>query len=148
MILAHNKKASFDYQLDPPIEAGIALYGPEVKALRAHKGSLVDAFVCQNDKGTFVLRNAHISPSNVHPSQQFPPRRDRPLLLNEREIKKLIGRIQREGATIVPTSFYCKHKWIKVSICVAQGKKKHDKRRSEKEKEWARSKQQALREYK
>ncbi len=147
MILAQNRKASFNYTLESPIEAGIALLGPEVKAVRAHKCSLVDAFVCQNDDGIFVLRNAHIAPSNLHPSQNFATRRDRPLLLNSREARRLIGRIQREGITIIPTSIYCKLKWIKISICVAQGKKKFDKRQSEKEKEWARSKQKALRAY-
>ncbi|MCY4414107.1 MAG: SsrA-binding protein SmpB [Alphaproteobacteria bacterium] len=142
-VLARNKKASFNYFLEDGTEAGLVLLGSEVKALRARTCSLVDAFVCY-EKGRMVLRNAHIpAPTGTH-TKAHEPRRDRPILLKEREIRKFLGLIQREGVTLAVTEIYASKKWIKVKVCVARGKKKHDKRAAIKEREWGREKQRVL----
>ena len=141
-ILAQNKKAGHDYFLEDCIEAGLVLNGSEVKAIRAHTCSLTDAFVCY-EGGKMLLRNAHIPPQK-HASGHYDPKRDRPLLLSKSEIRRLVGRIQREGITLVATTIYCNKKWIKAKICVARGKKKHDKRAALKEREWQRDKHRVL----
>jgi len=141
-ILAQNKKASYDYFLEDSIEAGIVLKGSEVKAIRARTCSLVDTFVCY-EGAHMVLRNAHI-PTPKNAAIPHNPTRDRILLLSKKEIRRLIGRIQREGVTLIVTAIYSNKKWIKAKLCIARGKKKYDKRASLKEKEWKRDKQRAL----
>ena len=141
-ILAQNKKASFDYFLEDCLEAGLVLTGSEVKSLRARSCSLVDAFVCL-EQGRMVLRNAHIPPLKNAVSPHA-PLRDRYLLLSKREIRNLLGRVQREGVTLIATTIYSNKKWIKAKVCVARGKKKYDKRAAIKEREWKRAKQRAL----
>lgn len=141
-ILAQNRKASYDYFLEDCIEAGLVLTGSEVKSLRARSCSLVDAFVYY-DQGRMVLRNAHIPPlKNATTSHE--PLRDRQLLLSKREIRRLLGRVQREGITLIATTIYSNKKWIKAKVCVARGKKKHDKRAAIKEREWQRNKRVVL----
>ena len=142
-ILAQNKKASHDYFLEDCIEAGLVLTGSEVKSLRARSCSLVDAFVCCDEHGHMILRNAHIPPLK-NAATPHAPLRDRHLLLSKREVQRLLGRIQREGITLIATTIYSNKKWIKAKVCIARGKKKHDKRAALKEREWQRDKQRAL----
>lgn len=140
-VLAQNKKAQHDYVIHENLEAGIVLQGSEVKSLRARKVSLSEAFVVEKD-GELFLHNAHISPYD--PAAQFghEPRRLRKLLVHKREIRRLIGKVARRGFTLIPLRIYLNPKGIvKVSIALASGREKADKRHVIKEKEWNREKQ-------
>ncbi|MEE2776370.1 MAG: SsrA-binding protein SmpB [Acidobacteriota bacterium] len=132
--LAQNKRAHRNYDLLETMEAGIMLTGTEVKAARRGQVQLKDAFV-ELRHGEPWLLNAHISPyshGNIH---NHDPERPRKLLLHRREIDKLVGRVQQTGLTIVPLKVFASGAWIKVEIAVAQGKKLHDKRQRERERE-------------
>ena len=142
--IARNKKARFDYQLHERFEAGLALEGWEVKALRAGKCQLTDAYVLLH-KGEVWLRGCNISPlatasSHVQPAQK----RNRKLLLHGKEIATLIGAVQRKGQTCVPLALYWKGPRVKCELALATGKKKHDKRAAIKSREWERDKARAL----
>ena len=142
--IALNKRAKFDYHLEERFEAGIALEGWEVKALRAGKGQLVDTHVHVQDGEAWLL-NAHITPlpqasTHVNPS----PTRDRKLLLHRREIARVFGATSQKGYTAVATAMYWKGPLVKVEIALAKGKKQHDKREDKKEKDWQRDKQRLL----
>mgnify|MGYP006276505437 CR=1 FL=1 len=142
--IALNKRAKFDYHLEERFEAGVALEGWEVKALRAGKGQLVDSHVHVQDGEAFLL-NAHITPlkeasTHIDPS----PTRGRKLLLHRREIARLYGATSQKGYTAVATAMYWKGPLVKVEVALAKGKKQHDKREDKKEKDWQRSKQRLL----
>jgi SsrA-binding protein len=142
--IALNKRAKFEYQLDERLEAGIALEGWEVKALRAGKIQFGDSYVLLKDGEAFLF-GCLITPlpsvsTHIHPD----PTRTRRLLLHRREIDRLVGLVERKGQTVVPTAMYWKKGKVKVEIAVAIGKKKHDKRRAEKEKDWQRQKSRIL----
>ena len=133
-VLASNKRATHDYQVLETEEAGIALSGTEVKAVRMGKVQLKDSFVEFRD-GQAWLVNAHISQYSHGNRENHPPERDRRLLLKRRQIDRFFGRTLGKGMTVVPLAVYLKGNWIKVELALAQGKKLYDKRQAEKERE-------------
>ncbi|MCL2255307.1 MAG: SsrA-binding protein SmpB [Firmicutes bacterium] len=133
-IIDKNKKAFHDYFIEESIEAGIVLEGNEVKSVKMGGVSLRDAF-CHFDKGELFLKNCHINPYEKGSYFNAEPRRNRKLLLNKSEIKKLVGKIAQKGLTLVPTKIYFKGNYVKVEIGLARGKKQHDKRVTLKEKD-------------
>ncbi len=136
-IICLNRKASFNYFFKEILEAGIALKGSEVKSLREGKGSIADSYAI--DKlGEIYLINSHIPLYKQSSYNNHNPKEDRKLLLNKKEINKLIGRINQEGLTIVPTKMYFKKGKVKVEIAVAKGKKLYDKRQTKKKRDWKR----------
>lgn len=142
--IADNRKARFEYSLEETFEAGIMLQGWEVKSLRAGKGGISDSYVIIKNGEAWLL-GATISPLNtasthIHPENQ----RTRKLLLNKRELKKLIGAVERKGYTIVPLNMYWKNGLAKLAIAVAKGKKLYDKRETEKNRDWQRDRQRVL----
>jgi len=143
--IAQNKRARHDYFLEEKFEAGIALQGWEVKSARMGKVQLTDTHVYFKDGEAWLL-GAQISPLNTA-STHFvtDPARYRKLLLNRKEINKLIGAAEQKGYTIVCTSMYWKQHLIKVEIALAKGKQSHDKRDTEKQRDWDRQKQRIMR---
>ena len=143
--IAQNKRVRHDYFLEEKIEAGIALQGWEVKSARMGKVQLTDTHVFFKNGEAWLL-NAQISLLHTA-STHFvtSPNRDRKLLLNRKEINKLIGAAEQKGYTIVCTSMYWKQHLIKVEIALAKGKQKHDKRDTEKQRDWDRQKQRIMR---
>ena len=144
MSIAENKKAFFDYFIEERFEAGLVLEGWEVKAIRASRAQIKEGYVILK-QGAFYLIGAHISAlpeasTHVNPD----PVRTRKLLLHEEEIKKLIGRVEQRGYTLVPLNLHYKGGRIKLDIGLAKGKKQHDKRDAEKEKDWKREQQQLM----
>ena len=144
MSIAENKKAFFDYFIEERYEAGLVLEGWEVKAIRASRAQIKEGYVILK-QGAFYLIGAHISAlpeasTHVNPD----PVRTRKLLLHEEEIKKLIGRVEQRGYTLVPLNLHYKGGRIKLEIGLAKGKKQHDKRDAEKEKDSKREQQQAM----
>lgn len=143
--IALNKKARFDYQLEEPLEAGIALEGWEVKSLRAGHLQLKESYVLVKD-GELWLFGAHISPLTSASTHVNPdPRRTRKLLVHRRELDRLIGAVERKGFALIPLRMYWKRGKAKVEIALAKGKKKYDKRADAKRKDWDREKQRLLR---
>lgn len=139
--IALNKKAKFDYELHDRFEAGIALLGWEIKSLRAGKGNITDCYVVFKNNEAW-LQAAQIQPL-LSASTHFvtDPFRNRKLLLNRREINRLQEAVEQKGYTVVPTALYWKEHLIKLEIAIAKGKQLHDKRETEKERDWARDKQ-------
>ncbi len=133
-IVCQNRKARHDYFLDDVFEAGLVLLGPEVKSLRQGQASLVDSYA-RVKKGEVFLHNMHITPYPYAHHADIDPRRVRKLLLNRKEINRLIGKTEEKGYTLVPTKVYFKKGRAKVEIALARGKRKYDKRRALKEKE-------------
>ena len=142
-IICLNRKASFNYFFIDLIEAGIVLKGSEVKSLRDGKGSISDAYAIDNG-GEIFLINSHIPLFKQSSYNNHDPKEDRKLLLNKKEINKLIGRINQEGLTIVPTKLYFSKGKVKVQIAVAKGKKLYDKRQVKKTRDWKREKARLL----
>ena len=138
-IICLNRKASFNYFFLEILEAGISLKGSEVKSLRDGKGSIADSYAVDNN-GELYLINSHIPLYRQSSYNNHNPKGDRKLLLNRKEINKLIGRINREGFTLIPTKIYFKKGKAKVEIAVAKGKKQHDKRLVKKKRDWDREK--------
>jgi SsrA-binding protein len=132
--VARNKRARFDYLLLETFEAGIALTGTEVKSLRQGKANIVDAFGVVRDGEIFLL-NAHIPPYEQGGYVNHEPTRTRKLLLHRREIRRLIGAVDRQGLTLVPLELYFKKGVAKVALALAKGKKMHDKRATEKQRD-------------
>lgn len=144
-VIAQNRKAGFEYHIEERIEAGIALEGWEVKSLRAGRASLVDSYVYFRD-GEAFLQGARIEPLPSASSHFVAvPGRNRKLLMGRREIDSLIGGVEREGYTAVCTRMYWKGHLVKCEVALAKGKKQHDKRASEKDREWERQKQRLMR---
>jgi SsrA-binding protein len=144
MSIAQNKKAFHDYFVEQKFEAGIALEGWEVKAIRAGRAQLKEAYVIVRNNEIFLI-GCHISPllsasTHLHPD----PVRTRKLLLHAEEINRLIGSVERAGYTLLPLDMHYAHGRIKLEIGLAKGKKQHDKRHAEKEREWQREKQRLL----
>lgn len=143
-LIAQNKKARHEYTLETFIEAGLALEGWEVKALRAGRAQLQESYVLLKDGEAWLL-GAHVTPlPSVSTHVEPDPRRTRKLLLHREEIDRLIGAVERRGYTLVPTRLYWKNGRAKVEIATAKGKKKHDKRAAEKDREWQRQKERLL----
>ena len=141
-----NKKARHDYFIEDQFEAGLVLEGWEVKSLRAGKIQLTDAYVLLKDGEAWLL-GVNIAPLPTTSTHTQPdPTRTRKLLLHNKEIAKLFAAVSQKGYTCVCTSFYWKQHLVKCKIALAKGKEKQDKRASEKEKDWSREKQRALRE--
>ena len=144
-IVAQNRKANFNYFFEDTLEAGIELLGSEVKSLRAGKGSIADAYALDNE-GEIYLHNTYIPEYKQSSYNNHDPRRLRKLLLNKKEINKIIGKINRDGFTVVPTKIYFNSKGIaKVNIAIAKGKKLHDKRQTKKQRDWNREKSRVFR---
>jgi len=133
-IVCQNKKARYDYFIDEVTEAGMVLLGPEVKSLREGRASLVDSHA-RVKKGEIFLYNMHITPYSHARYVTLDPVRPRKLLLNKREIKRLIGKTEEKGYTLIPTKVYFVRGLAKVELALAKGKRKYDKRRALKEKE-------------
>ena len=142
-IICLNRKASFNYFFIELLEAGISLKGSEVKSLRDGKGSIADSYAVDNN-GEFFLINSHIPLYRQSSYNNHDPKGKRKLLLNRKEINKLIGRINQEGLTIVPTKLYFVKGKVKVQIAVAKGKKLYDKRQVKKTRDWNREKARIL----
>lgn len=145
MSIIQNKKAFHDYFIEERFEAGIALEGWEVKAIRAGRANLKESYVIVHQGEVFLL-GAHISPlpeasKHVHPD----PVRTRKLLLKAEEIRKLIGKVERAGYALVPIDMHYLRGRIKLEIGLARGKKQHDKRASEKDREWVRERARLMR---
>ncbi|RJQ14540.1 SsrA-binding protein SmpB [Candidatus Parcubacteria bacterium] len=125
---ATNRKARFDYQILETFEAGLALNGFEVKAIKEGRVDISHAFIIPHGKELFLV-NAHLSPSQIQtPPQGYNPTRSRKLLMHKKEIAKLIGLMRQGGLTLIPLSFYNKHGLVKLELALAKGKKKSDKR--------------------
>ena len=142
-IICLNRKASFNYFFIELLEAGISLKGSEVKSLRDGKGSIADSYAVDKN-GELFLINSHIPLYRQSSYNNHDPKGDRKLLLNRKEINKLIGRINQEGLTLVPTKLYFVKGKVKVEIAVAKGKKLYDKREVKKTKDWNREKARLL----
>ena len=125
--IARNKRARHDYHILETWEAGLVLTGTEVKSLREGKASLVDAYGIVKNGEVFLL-NLHISPYKQGSYNNHEPTRTRKLLLHRRQIRRLIGAVEREGLTLVPLDLYFKHGVAKVTLALGKGKKLHDKR--------------------
>ena len=141
-IVCQNKKASFNYHISERIEAGLILIGPEVKSLREGRANLIDSFA-KISRGEIWLYNMHITPYPYAHYMQLDPMRTRKLLFHKREIKRLIGKTDEKGHTLIPTKVYFKNGKAKVEIALAKGKKLYDKRHDLKEKELKRDIDQA-----
>ena len=145
MSIVQNKKAFHDYFVEERFEAGIALEGWEVKAIRAGRVQIKEAYVIVNN-GEIFLIGCHISPLPTASTHFTPdPVRTRKLLLHAREISRLIGSVERSGYALLPLDMHYKDGRIKVEIGLAKGKKQYDKRRDEKEKDWRREQQRLMR---
>ena len=143
--IALNKRARHEYHLEERFEAGLVLQGWEIKAIRAGRGNMTDAYAYVKD-GEIYLIGAQITPLIQASTHVVPEdRRQRKLLLHRSEIDKLIGRVEREGYTLVPTAMYWSKNKIKIEIALAKGKQNHDKRDTAKERDWDREKQRAMR---
>jgi SsrA-binding protein len=145
MSIVENRKAFHDYFIEERFEAGIALEGWEVKAIRGGRANLKEAYVVVKN-GELMLIGAHISPlstasTHVHPD----PTRTRRLLLHREEINRLIGQVERAGYTLTPLDLHYSKGRVKLAIGLAKGKKQHDKRAAIKEREWNREQQRLLR---
>jgi SsrA-binding protein len=144
MSIIDNKKAFHDYFIEERFEAGMVLQGWEVKSIRAGRAQLKEAYVIVRS-GEVFLFGAHISPLPTASTHITPdPVRTRKLLLNGDEIKKLIGKVERAGYTLVPLNLHYTKGRIKSEIGLAKGKKQHDKRESEKQRDWQREQQAIL----
>ena len=143
--IAHNRRAKFDYELLQEFEAGIVLYGTEVKSLRHGLVSINEAYVKEKGNEIFLL-NANIQEyAQAAGYFQHESARPRKLLLHRREINKLLGGVQKEGQTIVPIKlFFDKNGLAKMTIALAKGKKQYDKRQAVKERDWNRQKERLL----
>jgi SsrA-binding protein len=142
-VVCQNRKATFDYQIDEVLEAGLVLLGPEVKSLREGRANLTDSYA--KIKGEEVyLYNMHITPYPYAHHMNLDPLRTRKLLLHGKEIKRLIGKTKEKGYTLIPTKVYFSEKGkAKAEIALAKGKRQYDKRRALKEKELKREMDQA-----
>ena len=143
-IISINRKASFNYFFESVYEAGIVLKGSEIKSIRLGKINIADSYAIER-RGEIYLMNSHIPLYKNASYSNHNPTDDRKLLLNKREINKLIGKINREGFTIIPTKIYFKKGKAKIEIAVAKGKKQYDKRQAKKNKDWQRDKARYVR---
>ncbi len=146
-VVAENRRARYDYAIDTTYEAGIALTGTEVKSLRSGEGSIAESYAEVNE-GEVWLINANI-PEFSHGNRfNHEPKRPRKLLLKEREINKMFGAVARQGMTLVPLSVYFNSRGrAKVELAIARGRKAHDKREHEKEKDWKKEQGRLLRQH-
>ncbi|WP_017717953.1 SsrA-binding protein SmpB [Kamptonema formosum] len=146
-IVSDNRQARFLYEILDTYEAGIELKGTEVKSIREGKVNLRDGYVLIRN-GEAWLINAHISPYGTA-SEYFnhDPRRTRRLLMHKQEIRKLIGKVEQQGLTLVPLKMYLKRGWVKIEVALGKGKKLHDKREDERRREDKREMERAMKRY-
>lgn len=143
-LIANNSRATYDYSIEETYEAGIVLTGTEVKSLRRNKATLGDSYAIEAN-GEIILHNLHIAEYTEANRFNHYPKRPRKLLLNRREIRKIVGVITRKKMTLIPLKMYFnKRNFVKVLIATALGKKKYDKRESIKCKEWNREKARVM----
>ena len=138
-IISKNRKASYNYFFQEFYEAGIVLKGSEVKSLRDGKANISESYAFDIN-GEIYIVNSHIPSYKESSYNNHDPKRARKLLLNKKEINKLIGKINKEGYTLIPTKLYFKKGKAKVEIAVAKGKKQYDKRQTKKQRDWNREK--------
>ena len=143
-IISINRKASFNFFFEKLYEAGIVLKGSEIKSIRSGKVNIAESYAIEKD-GEIILVNSHIPTYKESSYSNHNPRDDRKLLLNKTEINKLIGKINKEGFTLIPTKLYFKKGRAKIEIAVAKGKKKYDKRQTKKNRDWNRDKARYVR---
>jgi SsrA-binding protein len=142
-VLSENRKAFFDFTILETFQAGISLKGTEVKSIRLGKANLKDSFG-RVENGEIWLYNMHISPYEQGGRYNLNPIRERKLLLNKGELKKLIGRVQEKGLTLIPLKLYLMDNWVKVDLALAKSKKEYEKREKIKKKEAAREIERAF----
>ena len=142
-IISLNRKASFNYFFHELIEAGIVLKGSEVKSIREGKVNIADAYASDKN-GEIYLINSHIPLYRQSSYNNHDPKGERKLLLNKKEINILIGRINQEGLTLIPTKMYFNKGKVKVELAVAKGKKLYDKRQTKKKRDWNRERARLL----
>ena len=143
-IICLNRKASFNYFFEELIEAGIVLKGSEIKSIREGKVNIAESYAVEKN-GDIFLVNSHIASYKQASYSNHNPTDERKLLLNKREINKLIGKMQRDGFSLVPTKMYFKKGKAKIEIAVAKGKKQFDKRATKKNRDWNREKARHIR---
>ena len=143
-IISNNRKARFNYFFKEFYEAGIVLKSSEVKSLRDGKANISESYAF-DEQGELYLVNSHIPSYKQSSYNNHDPKRNRKLLLNKREINKLLGRINREGFTLIPTKMYFKKGKAKIQIAVAKGKKHFDKRQTKKTRDWNRDRSRYVR---
>ncbi len=139
--IALNKKARFEYEIEEQFEAGLALEGWEVKSLRAGKVQLVDSYVLLKGNEAWLIGSLITPLGTVSTHIKPDPTRTRKLLMKRVEIDRLIGAVERKGYTLIPLALYWKNNRVKVKIALAKGKQLHDKRATEKDRDWKREKQ-------
>ena len=143
-VIAENRKARHNYFIEDDYEAGIMLQGTEVKSLRAGGANIQESYASFEDEGLYLV-NAHIAEYGFGNRNNHDPSRPRKLLLHKKELAKLFAQVQRAGKTIVPLSLYFNERGkVKVKLGVAAGKKQHDKRQTEKNRDWDREKRRLL----
>src|SRR5512138_638746 len=133
-VLSSNRKARFDYHIEETYEAGIALLGSEVKSIRQGKANLRDSYAAF-EQGELYLHNCHVSPYESASRFAPDPLRPRKLLMRREEMRRLVGRVEEKGLTLVPLSLYLKGPYVKVSLALARGKRQYDRREDIKERE-------------
>ena len=138
-IICLNRKAGFNFFFDELIEAGIVLKGSEIKSIRDGKINIAESYAIEKD-GEIFLINSHIPAYKQASYSNHNPTDERKLLFSKREINKLIGKVNRDGFTLIPTKMYFKKGKAKIEIAVAKGKRQYDKRQSKKTKDWNRDK--------
>jgi SsrA-binding protein len=144
-LVAENRKARFNYEIEEKLEAGIALLGSEVKSLRAGRANISESYA-STEGGELYLINAHIAEYTQAGRANHAPTRRRKLLVHRKELGRLTGAVQREGMTLVPLRMYFNARGIaKVQLGLAKGKKLHDKRETEKKRDWQRQKGRLMR---
>ncbi len=142
--IAYNKRARFEYFIEEVLEAGIVLTGWEVKSLRAGQVQFNESYVLLKDREAYLF-GCHITPlmtASTHVTTD--PTRTRKLLLHKHELSRLIGAVERKGYALVPVSMYWKNGKVKIGVGLAKGKKQHDKRHVEKDRDWERQKERLL----
>lgn len=143
--IAENRKASFDFFIEERLEAGIVLEGWEVKAIRAGRAQIQEAYVIVRGAELFLI-GAHITPLATASTHVTPdPTRSRKLLMHEREIAQLIGKVERSGYSLVPLDLHYARSRVKLAVGLAKGKRQFDKRETEKQKDWQREKSRIMR---
>tara|TARA_B100000287_G_scaffold416170_1_gene450530 strand:+ start:513 stop:983 length:471 start_codon:yes stop_codon:yes gene_type:complete len=143
-IICLNRKASYNYFFEDLIEAGIVLKGSEIKSIRDGKVNIADSYAVEKN-GEMILINSHVASYKQASYSNHKPSDERKLLLKKKEINKLIGKMQREGFTIIPTRMYFKKGKAKIELAIAKGKKQFDKRAAKKTRDWNRDKSRYIR---
>ena len=143
--IAQNKRARYEYFIEEKLEAGLALQGWEVKSLRAGRTNLTDAYAIVRNGEIFLFGASIVPLISASTHVVADDRRTRKLLLHRAEIDKLVGAVERKGYTLVPMAMYWKGNKVKIELGLARGKQDHDKRNAEKDKDWQRDKQRAMR---